>query len=201
MEGFAARVGANIKRLRVAAEVTQDALAAACTRVGLPWSAVRVAQVESGTVGLPALPTLLLLTAALDAVSDNPVTLADLVTADGLVEIAPGVLVAGHHVGDAVRGARGADLMRDAQRIGGVQPDAALTEVRAGWTRADATVCKMLDIDREVAERVMAELWGRSMSAERDHQAEPNPRSRALATRRLTAELRELAERWVDADE
>ncbi len=55
-------------------------------------------------------------------------------------------------------------------------------------------------MDREIGERIMAELWGRSLSAERDTRAEPNVRSRGLVTKTLTAEMRATAAQWAETD-
>lgn len=200
MQGLSEVVGRNVRRLRMEAGLTQDALAAVCKRHGLGWTATRVAQCEAGEVS-PTLPTLLLLSAALSTVTGGATALADIVATDGPVELAPGVLVRGADLAAVVRGEPGASLLRDAVRIGGVTPDPVRAEVQQGWTRADTAVCKSLGIDREFGERIMAELWGRSMSAERDRRADPNVRSRGLATKALTAELRAAADSWADADE
>lgn len=77
-------VGRNARRLR--GDATADQLAKAARREGLNWGTGRISDLEHGRVS-PTLSMLVALAAALHSVSRTPVTLADLVEHDGLVQV------------------------------------------------------------------------------------------------------------------
>lgn len=172
----------------------------ACVRAGLPWTAVRVAQFERGDVA-PTLPTLLLVACALDAVTParQRVTLADLVAVEGSVGLAPGVWVPGAALAAVIRGGPAAALMSDAIQVALAGQSAAELAADAEWTRADAKVAKELGIDRYVMTKAAAQLWGRSLSAERDARA-TNARTKGLVTTELRQELERELESWTGGD-
>lgn len=184
-------IGLNVRRIRSAAGVTQDALAVACVRVGLAWTAIRVAQCERGDTS-PNLATLLLLTAALDTVTParQRVTLADLVASDGSVSLAPGVVAPTATIAAVIRGGGGTALADYSPPFTTAGGSAAELTAAEGWTRADAKVAAELGLPRDIVTKVAARLWGRSLSAERDARAD-NARTKGLVTKELTAALRE----------
>jgi transcriptional regulator with XRE-family HTH domain len=100
-ESLAAVLGANCRRIRTAAGLTQDELARHARMVGLRWTASKVRDFEVGRTA-PTFATVLALSAALDSATAPPqvgdnvmavtkgeprVRLADLVRYDGFVTV------------------------------------------------------------------------------------------------------------------
>jgi len=196
---IAAVLGANCRRIRTNAGVTQDELARAARRVGLKWTASKVRDFESGR-SAPTFSTVLALTAALDyatkvtyvaaststgneiAISLNPayhpVRLADLVSFDGEVTVTEDFEPSGDHLANFCDGGtweHPKSAIDWPEMLG-------LTEQRVAATLGIST------------ERLGAEslrLWNATFSKERDRRAGPdaNRQKRGQVTRQLKAEL------------
>jgi len=191
---IAAVVGANCRRIRTSAGVTQDELARAARRVGLKWTASKVRDFESGR-SAPTFSTVLALTAALDdatkvtyvaaststgneiAISLNPayhpVRLADLVSFDGEVTVTEDFEPSGDHLANFCDGGtweHPKSAIDWPEMLG-------LTEQRVAAT---------LGISTE-----SLRLWNATFSKERDRRAGPdaNRQKRGQVTRQLKAEL------------
>jgi transcriptional regulator with XRE-family HTH domain len=196
---IAAVLGANCRRIRTNAGVTQDELARAARRVGLKWTASKVRDFESGR-SAPTFATVLALTAALDnatevktvaaststgheiAVSLNPayhpVRLADLVNFDGEVTVTEDFEPSGDHLADFC----GGGTWEHHKSVIDWPKLLGLTEQRVAATLGIST------------ERLGAEsmrLWNATFSNERDRRAGPdaNRQKRGQVTRQLKAEL------------
>ena len=63
--------------------------------------------------------------------------------------------------------------------------------VPMNFREADERICKSIGVDRDRGAAVMAKLWGRTLSDERDHRAEPgaNAQGKGQVSRQLKAEL------------
>lgn len=196
--------GANCRRIRTEIAVsTQDRLAREAARVGLPWTAPRVAQFESGGVGL-ALPTLVLLAAALDRLTptSHPVTLASLLASESPIELSPGVVVTGAALAGVVRGGAASSLIAD-DRIAGPGESSEERRVDMEYGRADARVAAQLGLSKTMMMRACARLWGHAMSVERDRRAGPGAdrRRAGLITRELVQEIEAEADSWAEDTE
>ncbi|UBV14964.1 helix-turn-helix domain-containing protein [Mycolicibacterium fortuitum] len=195
-------IGRNVRELRLGAGLTQQDVATAMVRLGLPWDSGRVARLEAGS-GSPTLPTLVLVAVALDQLTAGrrKVTVVDLLRSGAVVELSPGVEVASTALVGVLRGGRAGDLIE-----GTLYPFARtgmsplLVTLRAAYGRAEQRAAAELGVDRETMLRLSAELWGRSLSAERDARAEvANVTSRvekARITRTLIGEAEALWARW-----
>jgi transcriptional regulator with XRE-family HTH domain len=177
---IAAVLGANCRRIRTAADVTQDELARAARQLGLKWTASKVRDFEAGRTA-PTFATVLALTAALDSVANGePVRLADVVNLDGGVTITEDFCPSGNRLANYCSGGsweHGLALDPDT-----VLDWPGLTEERiaAGLGISTGQLCD-----------VSLKLWKTSFSAHRDHIAGPdaNPQRKGQVSRQLRAEL------------
>jgi transcriptional regulator with XRE-family HTH domain len=194
-------IGANARKLRLDAGVTLDQFALAARSYGLPWSTGRVGDFESGRV-LPNLETLYAVAAALGQAIGQPVTLAELLASTGPVAINDKLSVGPAALADAVSGqpvagetgALGVTMGKgfDTKQIAaGISRQALVRAVLAGFSEADARMCRNIGVTPERGAAAMAKLWRRTFSAERDHRAEPdaNAQRRGQISRQLKAEL------------
>lgn len=196
-------VGRNARRLRGTA--TADDLAKAARRCGLNWGTGRVSDLEHGRVS-PTLPTLIALAAALRSLSGTPVALSELVEHDGYIALAGELVVKGtalkRFIGGAPIDLRAADLYWDeddpfVRKILGMDAEPASRGRRRDLYAAseqgetEARLSKSLGVDREVVATAAEELWGRTVSAERDARAgrDASPQMRGRVTRELKSEL------------
>ncbi|AYE95718.1 hypothetical protein C0J29_13800 [Mycobacterium paragordonae] len=180
---IAAVVGAACRSLRGerrTAEVARAAQLAGLTR----WTTGRVAELERGAV-TPTLATLYGLTQAFSDLLERPVTLTELLPGDGPVSL-------GHeHVAElaSIRAALSGEPIQPRQ------PEAlsASEAVRRSFLDVDYRVAAELELDPDQAAEVMAGLWGRSFTDERDRRAGPGvtKQKRARVGMQAKAELRE----------
>jgi len=198
---IAAVLGANCRRIRTSAGVTQDELARAARRVGLKWTASKVRDFESGR-SAPTFSTVLALTAALDNATEvkvtytaastptgneiviqmnpayHPVRLADLVSFDGEVTVTEDFEPCGDRLANFCDGG----TWEHPKSAIDWPETLGLTEQRVAATLGIST------------ERLGAEslrLWNTTFSKERDRRAGPdaNRQKRGQVTRQLKAEL------------
>ena len=199
-------IGGNARRIRVEVlRTTQVAVADACVRVGLGWGFRRVAQLESGQVAA-SLPTLFLLAAALDSLTppQRPITVADLISHDGSVHLAPGIDVPGSTLVGVIRGGRAQNLLPFANPFEdpGTDTDTRVRErARAGYGRADARVARELGLNQGAMVAATAELWGHGLEVERNRRAAETGTTSRVGLARITATLRDELLRGTTASE
>jgi hypothetical protein len=191
-----------------------EALARAVTAAGLNWSTGHVAQLEAGRVS-PTVPTLYALASAFSLLLDRPMTLANLFAGEGQVAIGAGAEVELSALREALRGQAvkppdydpakmvAASIARLQAEVDTWPPPARVRFNRLTGDRhlqtvetfveADLRVARSLDISRSRAIAEMADLWGRSLSAERDRQAGPDAsqQKRGRISRELKKQLQE----------
>lgn len=191
-----ALVGRNARRLRLTTRATQRQIAEELNRVGLRWGPTRYAQLEAGevpiTVGL-----LLLLTAVFDQ-RTPPVDLADLLEihdeeGQGLIALTPDCLAPDDAVGRVLRGeARPAELARHLQ-VRERKPSPPPAPPDDGYTHADWRVARQLGLGKAAMLALSRELWGQSLTQERDRRLGDSQTS-LVERARMTAELRQQLE-------
>jgi transcriptional regulator with XRE-family HTH domain len=185
-------VGSNARTIRHDAGLTLDHIAQAARFVGLPWTSGRVGDLESGRVG-PDLRTLYALTLALTQVTGQPVSLADLLAGGGPVQINDGLSIELAALRAAVSGQPPAEEVEPVAPFGPalVTPMPLEGFLHRRFREADVRMCKSIGIDNHLGALLMAKLWGRTFSDERDHRAEPdaNAQRKGQISRQLKAEL------------
>ncbi len=192
-------LGANCRRIRTDARVTQDELAWAARQVGLKWTASKVRDFEVGR-SAPTFATVLALTVALNrvitrtrftarttqggneiAIQLDPVRMADLVNYGGEVSVTEDFELAGEWLAEYCSG--GIWNTEDGvQSVSSNSSVLGLTEERVAGRLGIST-------DRLYAES--QRLWNRTFTAERDRIAGPgaNSQRKGQVTRQLKAEL------------
>ncbi|MGS2805963.1 hypothetical protein [Nocardia sp. MW-W600-9] len=211
----------NAKRYRGAH--TTDQMSRHAREFGLKWNAGRVSALEKGDIS-PTIPNLVAVAGALRSLTGQDVTLADLLTYEGRVELNEVLTVPGERLvsfvnGDAVRllaseipafrersAATGRVLKREfMDRDDWTSPDQLDRFNR--WQAAifgatDADERAAADLGLRVAElqQKAVDRWGRGFSAERDARAGEgaNNQKRGRVARDLKAELREVISRGND---
>ena len=207
-------LGANCKRLRVAAGLTQDELARHARNVGLHWTASSVGDFEAGRRE-PPMKTVALLCLALDnALSSGgrkrtPVTLADLARFDGFVALADECALSGERLTEFFGGKPwrlGAPDVAETATAERVDELLALAPGRAGeygmQLRAveemrrrsgqdEYRMAKRLGIDDDRLLTESFRLWGKTFSEKRDELAgrDANQQKRGRISRELRAQL------------
>lgn len=176
-------VGAACRTLRGerrTAEVARAAQLAGLTR----WTTGRVAELERGAV-TPTLATLYGLAQTFADLLGRPVTLTELLPGDGPVSLGHDYVVELVDVRNALSG----------KQIQPRQPEevSATEAVRRSFLDVDYRVAAELGLEPERAAHVMAELWGRSFTDERDRRAGPGvtKQKRGVVGQQVKAELRE----------
>lgn len=187
-------LGANCRRLRTEAGITQDELARAARQVGLKWTASKVRDFESGR-SAPTFATVLALTAALDSLTNARVRLTDLVRSDGEVTITEDFQPEGNRLIDFCGGGTwercsAADRFWSSTALGDIEPVFDWPKI-VGLT--EERVAAGLGISTEQLCDVSLRLWNTTFSAERDRIAGPdaNPQRKGQVTRQLKAQLME----------
>jgi transcriptional regulator with XRE-family HTH domain len=202
---LAAVLGANCKKIRTAAGVTQDELARYARRFGLRWTASKVRDFEVGRTA-PTFATALALAAALDSAVGKPtgripadlmkpdreprVRLADLVMFDGFVTVTDEFDPRGQRVADYCAGQPwdlpGSQIGRTATRE---KFDLARMRQASGLT--EDRLAARLGISRDELAAMSLRLWRKPFSQERDRIAGPdaNKQKRGQVSRALRAEL------------
>lgn len=207
-------VGAGARALRLDAGLTLEEVARAAQLYGLPWTSGRVGDFESGRTA-PSLPTLIAAAAALGKAIGRPVTLLELVTGMGQVQINDALTldksvlrnllaVGGLEVLDIPLAAptihrvqellvRNTSTAHWPKRLRAVKLDLRL-EVLRDFSESDARMCKNIGVDQVLGAAAMAALWRRTFTAERDHRAGPqsNAQRRGQISRQLKADLQEV---------
>jgi transcriptional regulator with XRE-family HTH domain len=202
---LASVVGMNARKLR--GDATADDLATAARHSGLNWGTGRISDLEHGRVS-PTVPTLVALAAALGDVRGEPVTLADLVEHDGMIELTKDAWLPGKVLQRFLRGEAVEVQQRDVAeslaaateayraKIETLPPalqrgvkwgDIATVTREAGET--EDRIAKALGVETWVVNRASAKLWKQTVSAERDRRAGPDATKQARG--RITRELRE----------
>jgi transcriptional regulator with XRE-family HTH domain len=212
-------VGANCKRIRSAAGVTQNTLALRARRAGLRWNTGKVGQFERGQYS-PTFGTVLAVSYALSIATKTNVTPADLVVSDGFVAVTEEFDPTGAALHDVLSGKRRWDevvivaddtgytsrLAADPEfakkiadglakrpgdrRYADIPTDDYLAiEERSGLD--EERLAKRLGIDRHQLAIESYLLWGCAFSDERDRLAGPdaNAQKRGRISRTLQAEL------------
>jgi transcriptional regulator with XRE-family HTH domain len=192
-------IGGNARRMRLDAGVTLEQFAQAARLYGLPWTTGRVGDLEAGRVA-PSVPTLYAVALALQHVTEQSVTLADLFAGSGDVQLNDKLTVDVLALADAMTGQPVIE--------GGVQQtlpnllrtlasqlheDLLIEECRESDTR----LLRSIGVTPERGTAAMAELWGHTFSAERDRRAGPdaNAQRKGQVSRQLKTELETLLER------
>jgi transcriptional regulator with XRE-family HTH domain len=184
---IAAVLGANCRRIRTNAQVTQDELARAARQVGLRWTASKVRDFEVGR-NAPTFATVLALTAALDTVTTGePVRLADLVVTDGDVTVTDDFELDGDRLADFCSGGTWERSSADG--------DIDWRESVIDWPKVlgltEQRVAAELGVSPETLGDTSLRLWETTFSAKRDQIAGPDakPQRKGWATRQLKAAL------------
>jgi transcriptional regulator with XRE-family HTH domain len=207
-------IGAGARALRLDADVTLEQMARAARIYGLPWTSGRVGDFESGRTA-PSLPTLIAAAAALGEAIGRPVSLAELVTGEGQVNINYNLSLDKSALQAALSGGsvnahakpltvvtiltRALDAITEVstahwpKRLRAVKPDLR-QEVLRDFNESDARMCKNIGVDHVLGAAAMAALWRRTFTAERDHRAGPdaNAQRRGQISRQLKAALQEV---------
>jgi transcriptional regulator with XRE-family HTH domain len=206
-------VGVGARELRLDAGVTLEEMARAAQLYGLPWTSGRVGDFESGRTA-PSLPTLVAAAAALGEAIGRRVSLAELVTGRGQVQIndklsldksALRAALSGESIAHSVlKGPtiylaatemlnKHTSTARWPKRLRAITPDLRLGVLR-DFSESDARMCKNIGVDQVLGAAAMAALWRRTFTAERDHRAGPdaNAQRRGQISRQLKAALQEV---------
>lgn len=200
----AAVIGVNARRIRTAADLTLEQVAAAMRRFGLRWSTNRVGELEAGRVA-PALSTLVVVALALSELTGRAIRIHDLVATDEAVAVTPTVTMTGGALGDFLRGSTDTPdfgrsesvpepLLPDHARCDlppSADPQAVAAVLATSTGSADRQAARALHISVATLAAHSLELWGRSLSDERDHRAgqTANRRQKGQVTRTLLAEI------------
>jgi transcriptional regulator with XRE-family HTH domain len=201
--------GTNARALRLAAGVKLEDFAQAARSYGLPWTTGRVGDFESGRAA-PSLPTMFAVAAALGAVINRPVSLAELFDGKGSVQINDRLTVKLSELRSALSGeavkAKALPAAKAPRPAGikglhsGAGPPPrwaveSIPELRVfnSLRESDVRMCKQLGVEPVAAAAAMAKLWGKTFTARRDELAGPgaNAQRRGQISRQLKAELRE----------
>ncbi|VXC38778.1 conserved hypothetical protein [Arthrobacter sp. 9AX] len=194
---LAAVIGMNARKIRTNNGVTLEALAAEARNLGLKWSTARVVDLERGKLN-PTLPMLIALALALGRTTRGDVRLPDLVGYDGPVEVTDKVTAPGSDLKSALNGE---PVRLWGRTLAAVAKTAE--QYPASWTFQDALAHESYGLGDERAARKLGwdkekmitkslQLWGRSLSTERDARAGENStaQGRGQISRTLITELR-----------
>jgi transcriptional regulator with XRE-family HTH domain len=186
-------IGGNARRMRLNAGVTLEQFAQTARLYGLPWTTGRVGDLEAGRVA-PSVPTLYAVALALQHVTGQPVTLADLFAGSGDVQLNDKLTVDVSALADAMTGQPvtegGQQTLPNLRRT--------LAALLAEECRdSDTRLLRSIGVTPERGTAAMAELWGHTFSAERDRRAGPdaNAQRKGQVSRQLKTELETLLER------
>lgn len=180
-------IGERTRTLRETAGKTQDDIARTARRYGLSWSQSRVGLLETGKKSIDA-EELLLLPSVLSEALGRVVTITELFDVTGDIALST----------TASTPARQISALLNGKRVGG----RSLTPNPLGL--ADEQAARTLGVPRDTWARLCWQLWGRTLTEERDARVgvvtDVGSRSalRGRATRELYAEVRSFvaAQRW-----
>ena len=199
-------IGGNARRMRLDAGVTLEQFAQAARLYGLPWTTGRVGDLEAGRVA-PSVPTLYAVALALQDVTGQPVTLADLFAGSGDVQLNDKLTVDVSALADAMTGLPVIEggLEQTLRNLEHAISRRKLASLLIEECReSDARLLRSIDVTPERGTAAMAQLWGRTFSAERDRRAGPdaNAQRKGQVSRQLKTELETLLERkQINADQ
>lgn len=190
--------GRNVRRLRLAAGVTLEQVAAATRPYGLRWSSGRVGDFEGGRVA-PSLSTLYAVALTLRDVTGQPVALRDLFDGDEDATLTDSLAVplkslrsslSGLPVGDESNPDKFRLIVRPPEEAGTAL---VLAGVGLQLRESDYRLIKDLEVPPDTAVAAMAKLWRRPFSVERDARAgaNANAQRKGQISRQLKTELRE----------
>lgn len=187
-------IGGRVREIREAAGASREELARAAQRVGRNWGADRIAHMEAARASTSTIPTLVGLSAALAEVSGGPVTVRDLLPANGVIELADGWTIAAA----ALRAALSGQSVVVPPRIGTVTDP----RLEPGWGAVDDRLVADLGTAPEVVRVATRELYGRSATQERDARAGDGatPQKRGRVTRGILTEVVKQVRHNVAAD-
>lgn len=190
-------VGARARALRqdVTPAVTLEQFARAVRNYGLPWSTGRVGDFEGGRAAAN-LSTLLVVVAALGDVIGRPVSLVELFSGQGTVDVTDELRIDLAKLRALLSGEAVSVKPKKPSAVpifGRIQDSAAAGRVLMLFRESDERMCRNLGVTPEAGALAMADLWGRPFSAERDRRAGPgaNAQKRGQVSRQLKAELQE----------
>lgn len=161
-------VGANVRRLRLAAGADQQTLADAVTTLGLPWDLQRVSRLERGVAASMDVPLLILLAAALDGLpgQGTRVGIANLVQdADREVALTDHLTVPADALA-AILGGEPAGRLAEYRPTTKPEPK-PLRGRRVGYETVDHRAADALGVDDDTLIEVSQRRWGRLLSGER----------------------------------
>jgi hypothetical protein len=169
-------IGTNVRALRLKAGSTLEQFSASARFHGLRWTSGRVGDLESGKITL-SVETALTVAAVLADLLGREVGLDELVAGDDRVTDSGRIVVS-------------------AAAAAVIPMEASATSTTAAFLMRDADfrMCRALGVDRDRGAAVMAALWGRPFSAQRDAIAGPqsNAQQRGQVAKRLKAELQKV---------
>lgn len=207
-------VGRNVRKHRERQAITAEELARRARAYGLNWSTSRVSDLENGRKAV-SLAEMLVLAQAL-SLRALDVSLADLLAGADSVEITETFHITGQDLHRALTGGpvhlcpygkdrRDArernmarlnaanDRLQEAHEYLKLRDDWELTEraAEAATGAAENKAAKSLNVPRLVVEFAALDLWGRSLTEQRDAQVQPGStaQARGHVTRTLVAEL------------
>ncbi|ORJ52596.1 helix-turn-helix domain-containing protein [Mycobacterium simiae] len=209
-DSIAKVMGAGARELRIDAGATLEEVARAAQRYGLRWTSGRVGDFEAGRTA-PALPMFLAAAAALGEVVGRQVSLAELVTGRGRVQITSEFSLERSQLRRALTGesfkfpmpltssifeTAHAIINKEAvtaswpPALRAVSPEFRLSVLK-DFRESDARMCKNLGVDQVLGATAMAALWGHPFTVERDKRAGPNANAqrRGQISRRLKEDL------------
>lgn len=191
--GPAELVGINVRRIRRDSRLTQDALAAAVRKCGLPYTRSRLAKLERGERPDITLREFIVLCEALGCLPRDLLG-ADLET----IQVAPNLPMLGHVLSGRFEGSRAVPM---AEVVSVTYPHAAERDRLAAAGEAEMKAANALGTDPLWVAKVSYKRWGRSLTEERERrlqeaganegQAAELSARRGHITRVLIAELRE----------
>ena len=210
-------VGENVRRIREAAGARQDDVAAAAKGVGLNWSRSKVAALERGDKAVD-LAEAVLLAEALCELTDQPVSVTDLVAGEGPVRLSARTVLHREALRRFLGGAPvevkvsdipgGTELMRTLltempatvrhlSQLAGPDADLeALEHAEDVAGEAEERVGRVLGLTKAEVTWLSVGLWDRTLGEERDARvgddlpAASRSAKRGRVTRELVKELR-----------
>ncbi|MFC9833195.1 hypothetical protein ACFVKB_05115 [Rhodococcus sp. NPDC127530] len=195
-------VGRNAQRLRGDHKIEDVAIQARA--LGLRWNSGRVSDLERGRIS-PTLPTLFALANVLSAVTEKQVSVADLVRTREWVAVTDRMVVRGERLATALEGGPTRIEMEDMYvdphdvaaairitRASGLRGAVPLANAVRETTEAEHKIARSLGVSLAQVAQAAMDLWGRSLTAERDDRAGTgaSAQKRGRVSRELKAELR-----------
>lgn len=168
--------GTNVRRLRQEHGLTLDEVATAASKYGLKWNTGTVSDIESGRRSGTRLATFILMARVFADLTDKPVALAELLTADQDITLNDGASISP------------ADLI---SCFTGCAPHVQTDMAVGKASEAEVRAAKSIGITVDDLKRRSEMLWGQSYVAERDARSPigASPQTIGRVSRRLIDEL------------